>query len=272
MTKMNTNDRQLLRNQLEQQAKLFVTEQDNTKLMVSVLTACTALLRVAEKNMPKAFSRQEFNNVFAGYLGIASRVNGFYKNNTSFFNESESDMLKQILLYLEDVERKKKNLDAKISDSQKKHDTTDAEVKELERKLEKAKKKEYEIDGKKSELYKNLKDIQSRISGLENELVDINSNIDNLEPTIEMLASNVTIARNTYEEMLAYYSELQRIQEGIREEGFVDIESFTSRLQTMNATGEEIMDQYDTILKNLTSDIEALQAKIETRRKAGVLS
>lgn len=271
MTKMNTNDRQLLRNQLEQQAKLFVTEQDNTKLMVSVLTACTALLRVAEKNMPKAFSQQEFNNVFAGYLGIANRVNGFYKNNTGFFNETESDMLKQILLSLEEVERKKKNLDTKISDSKKKYDTTDASVKELERNFEKAKKKEREINGKKSELDKKLKDTQSRISELEKELVVFNSKIDNLEPSIEILVNNVNTARDTYEEMLAYYSELQRIQKGIQEEGFVDVESFASRLQTMNATGKEIMDQYDSVLKKLTSDIEALQAKIETRRKAGVL-
>lgn len=269
---MNTNDRQLLRNQLERQAKLFVTEQDNTKLMLSVLTACTALLRVAEKNMPKAFSQQEFNNVFAGYLGIASRVDGFYKNNTSFFKESESDMLKQILLSLEDVEHKKKNLDVKIADLQKKFDNTDLAVEELELKLKKAKKKEREIAGKKSELDKTLKDIQCRISGLENELVDINSKIDNLEPSIEILVNNVNTARDTYEEMLAYYSELRRIQKGIQEEGFVDIESFTNSLQMMNATGKEIMNQYDSVLKKLTSDVENLQAKIETRRKAGVLS
>ena len=72
--------------------------------------------------------------------------------------------------------------------------------------------------------------------------------------------------------MLAYYSELERIQEGIREEGFVDVESFSNRLQTMNDSGQEIIAQYDSILKKLTADIEALQAKIENRRKAGVLS
>lgn len=269
--KMNVNDIQLLKNQLEQQAKLFVTEQDNIKLSVSVLTTCVALLRVAEKNMPKSFSQQEFNNVFAGYLGIANRVNGFYKNNTAFFNETESGLLKQILQLLEKAEREKKDLDLKIADSQKKFNVTKTEVERLERKLEAEKKKRRKIEEKKSELQRKLKDIQDRISELERELVDVNSRIANLEPSIDVLVNNVNAARATYEEMLAYYSELKRIQEGIREEGFVDVESFSNRLQTMNASGQEIIAQYDSILQKLTSDIEALQAKIEKRRKAGAI-
>lgn len=269
---MNVNDRQLLKKQLEQQAKQFVTEKDDIKLAVSVLTTCVALLRISEKNMPKAFSQQEFNNVFAGYLGIANRVNGFYKNNTDSFKATESDVLTPILRSLEQTEREKKELDKKIAELQKKSNTTKTEVERLEHSLEAEKKKKREIEDKKSELQWRLTDVQDRISELENELVDVNSRIDNLEPSIEILVNNVNAARDTYEEMLAYYSELERIQEGIREEGFVDVESFSNRLQTMNDSGQEIIAQYDSILKKLTADIEALQAKIENRRKAGVLS
>lgn len=268
---MSINDRQLLKSQLEQQAKRFVTEQDSTKLALSVLITCSALLRAAEKNMPKSFTQQEFNNVFAGYLGIANRVNGFYKNNISFFNETESEMIKQITTSLDEAEREKKKLDVKVADAQKRRDTVASDVKKLERDLEDEKKQKRDLERNKSDLQKRLENTQNRISELENELVRINSRIVNLEPSIEKLINNVNTARDTYEEMVAYYSELQRIQEGIKEEGFVDIESFSNRLHTMNDSGKKIMDQYDSILKKLTSDIEALQAKIETRRKAGVL-
>lgn len=267
---MNVNDRQLLKNQLEQQARQFATEQDNTKLAVSVLTTCAALLRVAEKNMPKTFSQQEFNNVFAGYLGISNRVNGFYKNNTDFFNATESDKLKQILKSLEEMEQAKKDLEVKIACFHEERETTENEVKQLERELDVEREKKREIERKKSELHRKLEDIQNKITRLESESVDITSQINNLEPSIELLINNVSVARDTYEEMLAYYSELQRIQEGIREEGFVNVESFSNRLEEMNASGKKIIDQYDSILKKLTSDIEALQAKIEYRRK-GVL-
>ena len=268
---MNENDRQLLKNQLEQQARLFVTEQDNTKLAMAVLTTCAALLRVSENNMPKTFSQQEFHTMFAGYLGIANRVNGFYKNHMDFFNETESDRLMQISVALEKAEQVKKNLDVKLADTQKKRSITETEVEQLERKLEEERNRKRELEGKKSDLHRRIEDIQEQISQLECEMVGINSRIDNLEPSIEVLIKNVNTARDTYEDMLAYYSELQRIQEGIREEGFADAESFSNRLQAMNQSGKEIMEQYDSVLKKLTKDIETLQAKIESRRKAGVL-
>lgn len=106
---------------------------------------------------------------------------------------------------------------------------------------------------------------------LETDLKKVTNDIENLEPNIERLIKEVNTAKETYEEMVAYYSEYQRIQDGIKEEGYVDMESFHKKVDSMNNTGEHLMAEYDSLLKNLISDIEALQAKIEKRRKPGMV-
>ena len=119
-------------------------------------------------------------------------------------------------------------------------------------------------------LNKKLNDIKKKIELLEDDLKNTTNNIENLEPNIEKLIKEVNTAKETYEEMKAYYSEYQRIQDGIKEEGYVDMESFHKKVDSMNNTGEQLMAEYDSLFKNLISDIEALQAKIENRRKPGI--
>lgn len=268
---MDTNNRQLLKKQLEQQAKQFVTEQDETKLAISVLSTCGALLRVAEKTMPKSFSHEAFDMTFAGYLGVANRVNGFYKNHTDYFKEEESELLKQICAASNQAEKEKKNLDNKLVNEKNRCNKLEAEVKRVQKEVKTAQKKQDNLAKEKAEEEQNLRNIRNRMTELENELHSIHSKLEELEPNIDMLIINVNTAKDTYEEMIAYYSELQRIQEGIQEEGFVNIESFTEKLQTMNDSGKAIMAQYDSMLRDLTADMESLQAKIEARRKAGAI-
>jgi chromosome segregation ATPase len=268
---MDTNNRQLLKKQLEQQAKQFVTEQDETELAISILSTCSALLRAAEKTMPKSFSHEEFDMVFAGYLGVANRVNGFYKNHTVDMNEEESELLKQIRAALNNAEKEKKTLDNKLVKEKNRSKQIEAEVKKVKKEVTAEQKKQDNLEKEKAEKEQNLRNIRNRVTELENELHAIHLKTEELEPDMDMLITSVNTAKDTYEEMIAYYSELQKIQEGIQEEGFVDIKSFTEKLQTMNDSGKAIMTQYDSMLKNLTADMESLQAKIEARRKAGAV-
>lgn len=46
---MNVQKRELLKRQLERQAKLFALEDDTEETVVSILATCSALLREAEK-------------------------------------------------------------------------------------------------------------------------------------------------------------------------------------------------------------------------------
>ena len=48
------------------------------------------------------------------------------------------------------------------------------------------------------------------------------------------------------------------------------MESFHKKVDSMNDTGEQLMAEYDSLFKNLISDIETLQDKIDNRRKPGI--
>lgn len=62
---------------------------------------------------------------------------------------------------------------------------------------------------------------------------------------------------------------LKRIQDALREDGYVNVESFSNKLEAMNQQSEQLMKDYDRFLKNVSQDVAELQNKIETRRKAG---
>lgn len=268
---MSTDNRQLLRKQLEQQAKLFETSKNNTELVVAILSTCASLLRAAESSMPKTISQSEFDSIFAGYLGITSRVDGFYKKNATYFDFEESHTLQTLMTSLRNAETKKKELDEKIQNSEKENTDVNRDIRNAEHLLKAEEEKYSSLIEKEKGLKTKLKDIKKKIELLEADLKKVTNDIENLEPNIERLIKEVNAAKETYEEMVAYYSEYQRIQDGIKEEGYVDMESFHKKVDSMNNTGERLMAEYDSLLKNLISDIEALQAKIEKRRKPGVV-
>lgn len=268
---MSTDNRQLLRKQLEYQAKLFTESQNKTELIVSALTSCSAMLRAIDGSMPKTISKSEFDTIFAGYLGIIGRVDDFYNKNSSFFDADESEMLNTIITSLEDANEKKEDLDKKLADAEERSRDVNNDVLTAERLLEKEEEKIKALREKEKGSKKQLKKLEEEEEKLEDNLKKITQNCENFETNIERLIQEVKTAEETYEEMLAYYPEIQRIQEGVKEEGYVDMESFHNKIKSMNDSGKKLMEEYDSLLKNLTSDIETLQAKIENRRKAGTI-
>lgn len=267
---MSDESRELLRRQLEQQAKMFVTESSDVKLVQSILTTCSALLRVAEKSMPASLSQEDFNGVYAGYLGISSKVNSFYSNHKIYFNENQSQVLKNLLETLHSLEKEKKELDNKISSVRKKIEAETRTVESGKKTLEGKEKCHKEMIGEIEKLKKKRQELEQTISDLETERKQVNEKIDYFELDVERLIAAVNDAKSTYAEMIAYYAELERIQNGIKDDGYVDMVSFSQKLQGMNAQGRELMNLYDELLRNITADVEALQKKIETKRKAGV--
>lgn len=266
---MSVENRELLKRQLEQQGKMIVAESNEIKLIQSILSTCSALLRVAEKSMPASFSQEEFNGIYAGFLGLSSKVNSFYKNHKVYISEDQSIVLNELLESLHSLEDAKRDLDSKISAARKEATSEIQRVDSKKSDLEKEQKRLDTACQQLEDLQKRLSEIQHNISELENEKKDINDRIANFEPDVEKLIHAVNDAKTTYAEMIAYYAELERIQKGIREEGYVDIVSFTQKLQEMNAQGNDLMTLYDELLRNVTADVEALQRKIEMQRKAG---
>ena len=179
---MNVQKRELLKRQLERQAKLFALEDDTEETVVSILATCSALLREAENALTE-------DNIYPGYIGISKRMNAFYVTNKSMFDKKETEMVAGIHAAFEE-------------------------------------------------------DMQKMIRNVEN-------------------------AKDSYAELSAYQTELKRIQDALREDGYVNVESFSNKLEAMNQQSEQLMKDYDRFLKNVSQDVAELQNKIETRRKAG---
>ncbi len=269
---MSTDNRQLLRKQLEYQAKLFETSKNDTELVLSTLSTCVSLLQVVESSMPKTISQSEFDCIFAGYLGITGKVDGFYKKNAEYFDLEDSKTLQTALESLRNAETIKIELDEKIQNVENENSDVNSDIRNAEHLLKVEEEKYSSLIEKEKGLKKKLNGINMKIELLVVDLNKTTMDIKDLEPNIERLIKEVNTAKETYEEMVAYYSEYQRIQNGIKEEGYVDMESFHKKVDSMNNTGEQLMAEYDSLFKNLISDIEALQDKIENRRKpAGTL-
>ena len=186
---MNVQKRELLKRQLERQAKLFALEDDTEETVVSILATCSALLREAENALTEEMTAETFDNIYPGYIGISKRMNAFYVTNKSMFDKKETEMVAGIHAAFEE-------------------------------------------------------DMQKMIRNVEN-------------------------AKDSYAELSAYQTELKRIQDARREDGYVNVESFSNKLEAMNQQSEQLMKDYDRFLKNVSQDVAELQNKIETRRKAG---
>lgn len=100
-----------------------------------------------------------------------------------------------------------------------------------------------------------------RIEGLAEE------QIQETEKGIRQLLTDVEQSRASYLELKAYYSEIERIREGIREEGYADEKSYRDHLIDLNLQTEQLLSQYDSFLKKYSSDINALRDRIEKRTR-----
>lgn len=74
---MNVQKRELLKRQLERQAKLFALEDDTEETVVSILATCSALLREAENGLTEEMTAETFDQ----YL---SRIHWNFKENECF--------------------------------------------------------------------------------------------------------------------------------------------------------------------------------------------
>lgn len=70
---MNVQKRELLKRQLERQAKLFALEDDTEETVVSILATCSALLREAENALTEEMTAETFDNIYPGYIGFQKR-------------------------------------------------------------------------------------------------------------------------------------------------------------------------------------------------------
>ena len=109
---MNVQKRELLKRQLERQAKLFALEDDTEETVVSILATCSALLREAENALTEEMTAETFDNIYPGYIGISKRMNAFYVTNKSMFDKKETEMVAGIhAAFEEDMQKMIRNVE-----------------------------------------------------------------------------------------------------------------------------------------------------------------
>lgn len=267
---MSVEKRDLLRTQLVQQSQMIATEKNDVKLIQSMLVTCMALLCVAEKSIPSFFAQEEFDEIYAGYLGIASKVYHFHEVNQKYLNDRQSVTLNDVLESLHLLEEKRRALDSQLSVIRKKAEEEKGKIDLENDRLLEEQEKYNAVKVQHDMLQERLSEIQNSIasSGEENE--SIRSQIANHELDLERLINEVEDAKNTYADLMSYYEELKRIEVGMKDEGYVDIRSFTDSIQDMNVQAKNLMASYDKVLKEIATDVEALQSKIKEKRELGV--
>ena len=122
---------------------------------------------------------------------------------------------------------------------------------------------------KKNTLDEEVEKLKKKKEQLISEQERLSSEIEGFEPQIEELTSSVMKLKEQYDNLVAEFSEFERVKKGIEEEGIVDVNEFNAVVNQKVAESKSLIQWSENILKLLIEDVETLQSKIEKRRKAG---
>lgn len=253
---MAINKKQL-KKQLEDTAAQLVSQSDDVDLASHILMVCSRLLASADKIIPEKLEDDQFETLFSTYLGISGRVKQFYSSNQQPLNKIESSLIETKNKISKEIESIETDI-AKL-----KSDKADLEKKKAEMQTKKTK-----LEDEKKNVEKEYNKIKAQHDELSRELTDKRNQIESFEKDIKTFTAEMEKANAEYSDLIAYYEEVGRISEGVKNEGYASIESFNEHLIDTNKQAETLMSDYDRILKNLSADVKALQVRIETLRKA----
>lgn len=266
---MDIKDKKRIEQQLIAQANLIMEEESDVEIIANTLSACQALLRIIDKTVSTSISPQDFEDILAGYIGLTARVKYFYQNNNDYVIESNKKLVSQLLTEISSYQLQKSELDSR-------HEKKLDEYAETKR-LYEDKQKEFdafneECDAllkKRSTLIEEVERLKKKKEQLLLDQERLSSEIEEFEPRIEELTMSIMKLKDMYENLVAEYSEFDRIRKGIKDEGLVDINNFNTIVQQKTDDGNALIQWSENILNLLLEDIEILQAKVEKRRKAG---
>lgn len=266
---MDSKEKKQLKRQLEGQARLLVSETSDVALVAGLLTTCSALLRTAEQNMPAAFTNQEFDQIYAGYLGLAGGVNRFSQFGEGYLSQTYKTLLQEQMTKAAQLQQEHKTLEDQLTQTQHQQAEAQQVVTQLKGQLDSAQAEHQAIEAQKTELAQAVSALQRKTEALKAERDSLQHQKEQFEPDLDALLQAVAAARDSYQELVAYYAGLERIQKGMEAEGFVNMASFAQAIAERNRQGAALMADYDRILGNVLTDVEALQRKVDARRRAG---
>ena len=262
---MDNRKKRKLKEQLEMQARAIVSQENEAETVVSSITSCIALLGVADGLDVKSLSEEENEQIYACLLGLSGKINALCEANKGGVSSETAEMLEKSQEKLKKAQSEAKELGArleateqKISELAEKKTALKAEIKASEKAME-------VLARDKETLQAENDEAKAKIAELEAETKRLARNIRNFDKDIEALIKETMRAKEQYAELAASYKEFGRIQKGIEQDGFADMQSFTAHFKKMNDESEELIAEYNSKLSAFLADIEALQEEVKAR-------
>ena len=266
---MDKKDRDKIEQQLIAEAEKIKNDDNDVEIIADTVSTCQSLLRIIDRSIPDTVSKSDFEDILSAYIGLTSRIKYFYQNNSEYISDGNAKLLNEMLMEINILQRNKSKLDIEYDNKtdelyelKKSVEKKETEVSEIEEQYDKAKEA---VDV----IKKRIKKLNSETESLKKEEVQLKEEVEYFQPIMEELIGSINKLKDQYKELTAYYTEFERIRQGIKEDGFVDMRDFNDKVKSRIDEGEELMKWCDNILKALLEDVETLQEKVEKRRKEG---
>ena len=206
---MDSREKKQLKRQLEGQASLLVSENSDVALVAGLLTTCSALLRTAEQNMPAAFTNQEFDQIYAGYLGLAGGVNRFSQFGQGYLSQTYKTLLQEQMDKATQLQQERKTLEDQLTQTQHQQAETQQVLTQLKAQRDSAQAEHQAAKTQKDQLTQEVSDLQSKTEALKAQRDSLQRQKERFEPDLEALLQAVTAAKESYQELVAkgYLSE-----------------------------------------------------------------
>ena len=266
---MDKKDREKIEQQLIAEAEKIKNDDNDVEIIADTVSTCQSLLRIIDRNIPDSISKSDFEDILSAYIGLTSRIKYFYQNNSEYVSDGNTKLFNEMLTEINILQRKKSELDIEYENKM-------DELSELKKSMEKKELEVSEVGEQYDKAKETVDVITERINklnfeteSLRKEEVQLKDEVENFQPIMEELIGSINKLKDQYKELTAYYTEFDKIKQGIKEDGFVDMHDFNDKVKSRIDEGEELMKWCDNTLKALLEDVEALQEKVEKRRKVG---
>lgn len=163
---MDSREKKQLKRQLEGQASFLVSETSDVALVAGLLTTCSALLRTAEQNMPAAFTNQEFDQIYAGYLGLAGGVNRFSQFGQGYLSQTYKTLLQEQMDKATQLQQERKTLEDQLTQTQHQQAETQQVLTQLKAQRDSAQAEYQATEAQKAQLVQEVSDLQSKTEAL----------------------------------------------------------------------------------------------------------
>lgn len=272
---MQNTDKQKLKKQIEQEARQIINL-DGNDLAISLLSTCNALLKMAERSLPKDNNVRITNEVYANYLSFAVRVSRFYELHagTGEGNDAEiSEKLKQILEEVQSKKDRATSLQSEYESALSANEEFQFQINDLQIKLKEqitvkdGLDKMYEecrpeiIDTQKrknEELFialtkkkDELKRLESRFKELVDEKKDVTDSINSTEKAIDAIPEEIIMLRTKYKELENLLIDLQKAEKEYSPEKQMELQKKINELMP-------IVDENRVATEVLSNRLESL--------------